>query len=43
LRALAEPQRLALVLLLRERERCVRDLVETLGVSQPLISHHLGR
>lgn len=28
---------------LRERERCVRDLVEAVGLSQPLVSHHLGK
>lgn len=43
LRALAEPHRLALLRALRERERCVRDLVEALGLSQPLVSHHLAR
>lgn len=43
LRALAEPHRLALVRALRERERCVRDLVATTGLSQPLVSHHLAR
>lgn len=43
LRALAEPHRLALLQALRERERCVRDLVDAVGLSQPLVSHHLGR
>lgn len=43
LRALGEPHRLALVQSLRERERCVRDLVDVLGLSQPLVSHHLGK
>ena len=43
LRALAEPHRLALVQALRLRERCVRDLVDAVGLSQPLVSHHLGR
>lgn len=42
-RALAEPHRLALVRALRERERCVRDLVAATGLAQPLVSHHLGR
>lgn len=41
LRALAEPTRLRLFLALREAERCVRDLVATEGVAQPLVSHHL--
>lgn len=43
LRALAEPHRLALVQALRLRERCVRDLVDAVGLSQPLVSHHLSR
>ena len=43
LRALAEPHRLSLVHALRERERCVRDLVEAVGLSQPLVSFHLSK
>lgn len=41
LRALAAPVRIAIVLELREAERCVHELVDTLGVTQPLISQHL--
>jgi DNA-binding transcriptional ArsR family regulator len=41
LRALAAPVRIASVLELREHDRCVHELVETLGVAQPLISQHL--
>jgi ArsR family transcriptional regulator, arsenate/arsenite/antimonite-responsive transcriptional repressor len=41
LRALAEPNRLRLFLALRDKERCVRDLVDTEGMPQPLVSHHL--
>lgn len=41
LRALANPHRVAIVLALAERERCVHELVEELGVSQPLVSQHL--
>lgn len=41
LRALAAPVRIAIVLQLRESERCVHELVEALGVTQPLISQHL--
>lgn len=41
LRALAAPVRIAIVLELREADRCVHELVETLGVAQPLISQHL--
>jgi ArsR family transcriptional regulator, zinc-responsive transcriptional repressor len=41
LRALAAPVRIAIVLELRESERCVHELVASLGVTQPLISQHL--
>jgi DNA-binding transcriptional ArsR family regulator len=41
LRALADPNRLRLFLALRDKERCVRDLVESEGLPQPLVSHHL--
>lgn len=41
LRALAAPVRIAIVLQLHGAERCVHELVEALGVSQPLISQHL--
>lgn len=41
LRALAAPVRIAIVLQLREGERCVHELVDALGVAQPLISQHL--
>lgn len=41
LRALAAPVRIAIVLQLREADRCVHELVEALEVSQPLISQHL--
>jgi len=41
LRALAAPVRIAIVLQLQESERCVHELVEALGVTQPLISQHL--
>ena len=41
LRALAEPNRLRLFLSLRDKERCVRDLVDTERLPQPLVSHHL--
>lgn len=40
-RALSDPTRLRLFLALRQAERCVTDLVSTVGVSQPLASHHL--
>ena len=41
LRALAAPVRIAIVLQLRESQRCVHELVGALGVTQPLISQHL--
>lgn len=40
-RALASPVRVALVAELAEQERCVHELVESLGLPQPLISQHL--
>jgi DNA-binding transcriptional ArsR family regulator len=41
LRALASPHRLAIVRELDGRARCVHELVDALGVSQPLVSQHL--
>ncbi len=41
LRALSAPVRIAIVLQLREAQRCVHELVDALGVAQPLISQHL--
>ncbi len=41
LRALASPLRIALVTELGAGERCVHELVDALGVSQPLVSQHL--
>ncbi|NMM88210.1 transcriptional regulator [Rhodococcus sp. SRB_17] len=41
LRALAAPVRIAIVLQLKESQRCVHELVGALGVTQPLISQHL--
>ncbi|MGD9530080.1 ArsR/SmtB family transcription factor [Pseudonocardia sp.] len=41
LRALAAPVRIAIVLQLHESPCCVHDLVDALGVTQPLISQHL--
>lgn len=41
LRALSAPVRIAIVLQLREGERCVHELVHALGITQPLISQHL--
>jgi ArsR family transcriptional regulator len=41
LRALAAPVRIAIVLQLRDSDRCVHELVDALKVAQPLISQHL--
>lgn len=41
LRALAAPVRIAIVLQLRESQRCVHELVDALHVPQPLVSQHL--
>jgi ArsR family transcriptional regulator len=41
LKALASPLRLAIVLELQHEARCVHELVEALGASQPLVSQHL--
>ena len=41
LRALAAPVRIAIVLQLRESQRCVHELVDALKVPQPLVSQHL--
>ena len=41
LRALADPKRFRLLCALREKERCVRDLVDGEALPQPLVSHHL--
>jgi len=41
LRALAAPVRIAIVLELLVGSRCVHDLVDAIGVAQPLVSQHL--
>jgi DNA-binding transcriptional ArsR family regulator len=41
LRVLAAPARLAIVTELAEQPRFVHELVERLGMSQPLVSQHL--
>ena len=40
-KALSDPTRLRILLALRQAERCVRDLVISEGIPQPLVSHHL--
>ncbi|MFB9658751.1 ArsR/SmtB family transcription factor [Glycomyces mayteni] len=41
-KALADENRLALVLLLSERPRTVRELTDATGLAQTLVSHHLA-
>jgi ArsR family transcriptional regulator len=41
LRALGAPVRLALIDVLAPGPRCVHELVDALGVTQPLVSQHL--
>ena len=41
LKALASVHRLAMLVELEEGPRCVHELVEALGISQPLASQHL--
>lgn len=40
--ALADPVRLRIILMLREREQCVCHLTEVLELSQGTISHHMS-
>ena len=40
--ALADPTRLAILALLRERDHCVCHLVEALELKQSVVSHHVG-
>jgi ArsR family transcriptional regulator len=42
LKALADENRLRILMLLRERELCVFELMGILGLSQPLVSSHLA-
>ena len=41
LRALAEPNRLRIIALLRDSERCVCEIEAASGLSQSLVSNHL--
>ena len=42
LRAIAEPTRMSIVRALFDREQCVGDLCETLGIAQHFASRHLA-
>lgn len=42
LKAMGDPNRLHLLLLLAERPHTVRELTEASGMSQTLVSHHLA-
>ncbi|MBI2954733.1 MAG: winged helix-turn-helix transcriptional regulator [Chloroflexi bacterium] len=41
LTALADPMRLRIIMMLREREQCVCHLTDTLGLSQGTVSYHM--
>lgn len=41
LRALGNPHRVAIVGELADGERCVHELVDAVGINQPLVSQHL--
>lgn len=40
-KALADENRLAVLMLLQDGEKCACKLLETLNVSQPTLSHHM--
>ena len=42
LKALSDDNRMSIFLFLRDGERCVCDIVDALGLPQPLVSHHLA-
>jgi len=42
LRVIADENRLRILRLLIQQEMCVCDIMERLGLSQSLVSHHLG-
>lgn len=42
LRLLSDENRMKVILLLRTGERCVCDIVDSLGLPQSLVSHHLA-
>ncbi len=42
LRVIADENRLRILKLLTQQETCVCDIIEQLGLPQPLASHHLG-
>ena len=42
LRAISEPSRIKIILLLSKREMCVCELESALQMTQPTMSHHLG-
>lgn len=42
LRVVADEKRLRILTLLARQEMCVCDIMEQLGLSQSLVSHHLG-
>jgi DNA-binding transcriptional ArsR family regulator len=43
LKFLSDRNRLRILVLLTRAETCVADLIDALGVPQPLVSYHLGK
>lgn len=42
LKAIADPNRLKIIKMLEQREHCVCELQEVLGIAQPTVSKHMG-
>lgn len=40
-KAMADPQRLRIVRMLRDADRCATEILEELEISQPTLSHHM--
>ena len=40
-KALSDENRLAIIELLKDGERCAQDLIEVMGIAQPTLSHHM--
>jgi ArsR family transcriptional regulator len=41
-KTLSDPNRVKILQALRDREKCVSEIVEEVGLKQPVVSHHLG-
>jgi len=42
IKVLGHPERIAILMLLSDGEKCVKELKEELGISQPKVSQHVG-